>query len=241
MKILFGVCTQSSKEDVVNTKFFKSIFDEYDLTDSENDYLFVSSNNFDAIIKCVNKKSICSHFNSVIEFGIQNEYDCVIFCHDDVSIEDKFLIDKLEDGFDTNDIIGLAGAKDCTIAEPILWHLMSKKESWSGAVAHPVDDKTFAVTSFGPTPSRCLVMDGLFLAVRVDALVDTDLRFDENIPCISHFYDIDFCLNANSKQLKLTTWPIWVTHSSPGLRNVTGEFNAGQQYIINKWKRSKQS
>ena len=77
-------------------------------------------------------------------------------------------------------------------------------------------------------------MDGLFLAIKVSSL-KPEIRFDEDIPAIAHHYDIDFCLQANKHKLKLTTWPIWVVHKSPGLAGADEQFEASQKYFINKW------
>ena len=85
--------------------------------------------------------------------------------------------DKLEEAFKEYDIVGLAGAKQAEIKQPALWHLMSNQQDWSGAVAHPANDKQIFMTNFGPTPQRCLILDGLFLAIKVSSL-KPEVRFD---------------------------------------------------------------
>ena len=92
------------------------------------------------------------------------------------------------------------------------------------------------MTHFGPTPARCLLLDGVLLAVQSHSLLDNpEVRFDENIPCVAHFYDVDFCLTANQHGLKMSTWPIWCVHKSPGLDKVSEEFKTGAEYFVNKW------
>jgi hypothetical protein len=129
----------------------------------------------------------------------------------------------------------VAGAQNISLKKPALWHLMSDQNSWSGAVAHPKNLNQIFVTNFGPAPTRCLVLDGVFLAIKVDKLTD-QIRFDENIPAIAHHYDMDFCLTANNCKLKLATWPIWVVHNSPGLERQTQEFLTAEKYFLDKWE-----
>ena len=114
---------------------------------------------------------------------------------------------------------------------------MSESFDWSGMVAHPANEKQIFMTNFGPSPERCLIMDGLFLAVKVSSLTD-EVRFDENLPAIAHHYDLDFCLTANKHKLKLTTWPIWVVHKSPGLQNRDKSFDESEKYFIDKWRKN---
>ena len=240
MKTLFSLCSQLQPIDIHKSKFCESMFPDSPTYREQNSNVYVSSDAGDAVIRCDNKDNIAKHYNKSIEYAIKEKYDIIIFCHDDIFIEDKFLAAKLERGLHANDIIGLAGAKTCTLREPVLWHLMSDRDSWSGAVAHPVSDKLVNVTSFGPSPERCIVMDGLFLAAKVESLLKSVTRFDESIPCIAHFYDIDFCLTANKNKLTMSTWPIWAVHSSSGLSKFTDEFKQGQEYILNKWKQHNQ-
>ena len=61
------------------------------------------------------------------------------------------------------------------------------------------------------------MLDGLFLAVDLKRALETGWRFNENYDF--HHYDLSSCLDANKRQMKLGTYPIYVTHSSPGLRD----------------------
>lgn len=233
MKILLGSCTQHDKEGFEKTALYKSMLKGLD-TDSTDNHLLYSGDDIKAAIKINNKTTICSHYNLCIEMAIHEQFDWLILMHDDVSVEDKYLLNKLKQGFAEHDVIGLAGAKKAQIRQPALWHLMSNQEDWSGAVAHYSDTGRVFVTNFGDTPSRCLILDGLFLAIKVSSITD-DIRFDPNIPAIAHHYDIDFSLTCNKHGLKLTTWPIWVVHGSPGLKQRTSEFDISQGYFLDKW------
>lgn len=156
----------------------------------------------------------------------------VVLVHDDVIIEDLFWLEKLEQGFKEYDILGLAGATSAVVGSPAMWHLMSNKEDWSGFVNHLVPnhpDKSFA-SSFGCVPQRCLVMDGLFLAVKKSKLLETGVMFNPVFKF--HHYDIDFCLQANKKKLKMCTIPIHVTHASGGQSGLTQDWKDSEKQFL---------
>ena len=115
-----------------------------------------------------------------------------------------------------------------------MWH-NSPKETQTGSVCHPVTingKQKYYMSSFGPAPKRCVVMDGLFLAIDFPKLLESGVRFDEQFEF--HFYDMDFCLNAYRKELKLSTWPIWVRHASHG--EYKELWDASQKVFFEKWK-----
>ena len=236
MKTLLGSCTKHNRANFEKTPTYKSMLYGF-LYGKGKGYEFYESMDLDAVIKTKNKENIGKHYNKILDMAVSEKYDTVILMHDDVQIDDRGWQDKLQEAFKKYDVVGLAGAKQVEIKQPALWHLMSKQEDWSGAVAHPASEKQIFMTNFGPTPARCLLLDGLFLAIKVSSLTP-DIRFDENIPAIAHHYDLDFCLTANKHKLKLTTWPIWAVHRSPGLEERTTEFETSQKYFIDKWAKS---
>ena len=233
MKTIIGICTKHDKKGFEQTPTYKSLFPDLKGTD-RNDHILYTDYDVDVVVKKQNKENIGKHYNRVIDMAVTEDYDWIILMHDDIQMDDYGFRDKLQEAFKEYDVVGLAGAKQAEIKQPALWHLMSKQEDWSGAVAHPANDKQIFMTNFGPTPQRCLILDGLFLAIKVSSL-NSDLRFDENIPAIAHHYDLDFCLQANKHKLKLTTWPIWAIHKSPGLDKPDPSFAASEKYFIDKW------
>jgi len=87
------------------------------------------------------------------------------------------------------------------------------------------------MTVYGPTPKRCVVLDGLFLAVDIGKIGQG--RFDEQLAF--HFYDLDFCLAAHRAGLILGTTNVYVTHRSGG--NLSSPaFKAAQTAFRAKWK-----
>ena len=124
-------------------------------------------------------------YNKQIHSENLKDHDIILFVHDDVYIDDLKLRGKLYTAIQQMkyDIVGLAGASQLKISEPALWHRMSDQSSWSGAVSHPIGDTSewqAGVTSFGPWPQRCLVLDGLFLAINLARALEVDWKFNEN-------------------------------------------------------------
>jgi len=137
----------------------------------------------------------------------------LLFVHDDVSLEDAFLKEKLNEGLERFDIVGLAGTSQWSMKKsPLVWN-NSPRGAWSGAVAHNVNGETFS-TAFGPMPRKCLLVDGLFMAADSKKLTESGILFNEDFNF--HFYDLSFCIEAYKKKLSVGTWPIWVVHDSPG-------------------------
>lgn len=176
----------------------------------------------------------------------KNEYDYIVFVHDDVFIPHGTNLHTQLDYFNSKysyDVMGLAGAKTFVLQEPALWHLMSKREDHRGAVSHylkrpegyPVKDHN--VTSFGPMPDRVLGIDGLFIALRCDRITD-GMRFDESNPGKWHLYDLDFCLTVNRQHRSIGVVDIPVVHESPGLLDINdASFQQAQRWFLTKWNK----
>lgn len=187
---------------------------------------------------CNNSESLASVYNEQIIDSF-NKKRILVFVHDDVIIEDLYLHEKLNEAMERFDIVGLAGIKaPITIKSPALWHLLGHPSQYSGSVAHFDKDgiKRF-MTTYGPSPERVVLLDGLFIAINTERILEKGLLFDENNPAKFHYYDLNFCLQANKLGLKLGTWPIWVTHKSHGLEQPTEDWKKGQDYFLNKWNK----
>jgi hypothetical protein len=176
-----------------------------------------------SIIRYENKIGLPKLYNSFITEEFKNNY--LLFIHDDVLIEDLFFDEKISLAFDKYDIVGLAGSKKCNLASHVTaWHMMCERKDMVGEVSHS-KDKIYWTTVFGPSDSRALVIDGLFIGVDVNKLLETNTRFDESFDF--HHYDISFCLNANKNRLKIGVYPLKVTH-----------FGLGDSMMSDEWKKS---
>lgn len=171
-----------------------------------------------------NTTPLSTLYNKYINRETLDKHDVVLFVHDDVYIDDVGCFDKINTAIRSGiDIVGLAGANQARVKAPTLWHLMSDREHWSGSVAHtmPNNQNLIMTTCFGPAPLRCVMLDGLFLAVNIKRALDVDWKFNEQFKF--HHYDISSCLDANAKKLKLSTYHINVIHKSLGLWDYNGK------------------
>jgi len=182
-----------------------------------------------------NTKSLQRCYNSFIDDARKNNIDIAVLIHDDVYINTRDLYTLISKAADRYNVFGLAGATTCKVGSPALWHLMSDRQDQRGCVAHGSED-SYMYTSFGPVPSRCLVIDGVFIGINIKELPE-DVRFDESYPSKFHYYDIDFSLECNRNHVTIGVVDIPIIHNSPGLTNPDKEFYDGQSYFIKKWQK----
>ena len=180
-----------------------------------------------------NKESLQKCYNAFLEDARRNGVDIAAFIHDDVFLNTDDLRTRLIRSTNSYTVFGLAGATSCKIGNPALWHLMSERKDQRGCVAHGSSEQ-YHYTSFGPIPSRCLLIDGVFIGINIKELPPT-VKFDESYPSRFHYYDLDFSLECNKNGVKIGVVDIPIIHSSPGLTNPDKEFYDGQQYFIDKW------
>jgi hypothetical protein len=159
----------------------------------------------------------------------------VAFMHDDVWIDDYYMIQRIIEGLEKFDVIGLAGNRRRLPSQPA-WHLLNMQldldvvDNLSGAIAtgfYPGGELSF----FGGVPAACELLDGVFLAAKKKTLIDNYVRFDPLFDF--HFYDMDFCRTSRQKGLRLGTWPICVTHQSTGVFDA--EWKRNYQIYMKKW------
>ena len=224
MKIkIFSV---SAKEDFTQTALCQS-FGKTVVLNKNNEVSFthLTKNTF----------ALSKVYNRVIE-DYKNDFDCVIFIHDDVYVNCTNLDEKLVKAFEKFDVIGLAGATEADFGyhnKPMLWHLISERKNQLGCVAHGTPDD-YMYTSFGPLNKQALLIDGLFIGINLKKI--GNLRFDESNPAKFHFYDLIFSMDAALAKLKTGVVDIPVIHQSPGLREFTDEWKAGEKYFKEKYK-----
>lgn len=142
----------------------------------------------------------------------------LVFIHDDVYLNDFFWRERIAQGLAVFDVIGVAGNRRRIPRQPS-WAFIDEQFTWdaranlSGVVGH---GKGFPclVSVFGPSGQECKLLDGLLLAADSSALNEKGLNFDHRFAF--HFYDLDFCRQAEMLGLRLGTWPISVIHESGG-------------------------
>ena len=190
-----------------------------------------------ARINYENAMSLSVVYNYSIDAA--NLDDILVFIHDDVWIDDYYFADRIIEGLKSFDVIGVAGNKRRLPLQPS-WIFKSTnfdqddRENLTGSIAHGrIPGAEAIISNYGDTPASCELMDGVFLVTNQATLFNHQLRFDPIFKF--HFYDLDFCRTARSKLLKLGTWPICLTHQSPGS---LGGVDWCEQYqlYINKWQ-----
>lgn len=181
-----------------------------------------------------NRAGLATCYNRVLDERSGRD-EIVVFVHDDVTIGDLFIREKLNAavgalGFA---IVGLAGTSSfhLLLDQRVTKWLQPPREALTGAVEHALPGNANCWSMYGPTPRRCVVLDGLFLAV--DRARLGPVRFDEQFAF--HFYDLDFCLTAHRAGLLLGTTNVYVNHQSHGSYN-SPAFFATQDKFRAKWR-----
>jgi predicted O-linked N-acetylglucosamine transferase (SPINDLY family) len=181
-----------------------------------------------------NKRGLPDIYND----QITNEIGAPIlaFIHDDVWIDEPDFVDKVIQGLRTFDIIGVAGNRRLVECQPA-WSFLNDNFIWdtpenlTGAISH--GRSAFGdISVYGDSPAPSKLLDGVFLAVHKNILLDSNVYFDSSFKF--HFYDMDFCRAASKAGLSLGSYPIRLTHQSSG---AFGSFEWREAYYkyLAKW------
>ncbi len=157
----------------------------------------------------------------------------LVLVHSDVTIADVYFQEKLSEASKRFNLIGLVGTAQFNVlahAKHYGWRLWPP-QYLSGAIEHVLANGTTDWFHLGPTPRRCVVMDGVLLAMDMKTIGTArfDPRFD------FHLYDLDFCLTAHHAGLTLGTTNLYVQHASMGESRTDG-YRAAFEKFREKWK-----
>jgi hypothetical protein len=162
----------------------------------------------------------------------------LIFIHDDAHFMDFFWPDRIVQGLKAFDVIGLAGNKRRVPGQPA-WRFIDDKftlddrEHLSGIVAHGSSWPPRYVSYYGPPRQPVKILDGVMFACHSETLRSRNLFFDEIFDF--HFYDIDFCRQAELSGLSLGTWSVSVLHGSDGSFG-TPSWRLAYSKYLGKWQ-----
>ena len=211
-ELLFISCTPGAKED---TRLYASL-QKLGLTN----FRFLEHN----------RRGLSAGYNTFLR-QFANTNRILVFVHDDVTLADVFIQEKLDAASQMFDIVGLVGSSrfDLHINPPYNWSAWPAS-SLSGAVEHLTAQGLAFWSYFGPTPQRCVILDGLFLAV--DMLTIRNVRFDEQFTF--HLYDLDFSLAAHHAGLVCGTTNIYAQHASQG-DYASPDYLQAAQLFQQKW------
>lgn len=166
-----------------------------------------------------NTEGLSTVYNTAIEES-RDDPAVLVFIHDDVHLSDYYWADHLLDGLREFDIVGLAGNRRRAPRQASWMYLNDQfqrdaDENLSGVLGHGEGFPNLRQLSIYGEPRReCKLLDGVLLAVRSARLIGSELRFDPRFKF--HFYDLDFCRQAEQRNLRMGTWPIAVIHGSAG-------------------------
>lgn len=190
-----------------------------------------------------NSLSLGACYNTALDEADAN--DVLVFIHDDVHIDDWMLGQRLSEALRYFDVVGVAGNRRCQPGQ-LTWYLQAPGQddtslAWdtdylSGAIMHDSDtlDAQARVSNYGQMPSAVQLLDGVFLAVRMDRIRASGARFDAALGF--HFYDLDFCRSAQAAGLKLGTWPIAISHASRGESVHSAAWAQSRDLYLQKWE-----
>jgi GT2 family glycosyltransferase len=186
------------------------------------------------LIATSNSRGLPLVYNEMLDKA--SDDSVVVFMHDDVWIDDYYLIQRVLEGLEQFDVIGIAGNRRRVAHQPA-WFTLNMEFQWdapenlSGLISHGPQPGG-SVEYYGSAPAACELLDGVFLAAKKGTLVKHDVRFDPRFDF--HFYDMDFCRTARQSGLRLGTWPICLTHQGEGLFGGP-EWRRNHQTYLTKW------
>jgi hypothetical protein len=224
IKIKFVVATRVSTE-----KFWSNTATGLSLA-------LYSSPHIEAVIYSENTKGLSEIYNNEIERS-KHEPCLLVFAHDDLHILDFFWMQQILNGLTHFGIVGVAGNKRRVPFQPA-WAFIDEKFTWdefqnlSGVVGHGNAFPPSNISDFGPPFQEVKLLDGLILAAFSETLIKSHMRFDEKFKY--HFYDMDFCRQAEIRGVAMGTIPLSIIHESGGSFG-SEDWKQSYQKYLEKW------
>lgn len=183
-----------------------------------------------------NSKGLAEIYNQEIEKS-KGDPSILVFAHDDLHFLDFFWMQQILNGLTHFGIVGVAGNKRRVPFQPS-WAFIDGNFTWdesrnlSGIVGHGSSFPPTDISNFGPPFQEVKLLDGLILAAFSETLIKNHMRFDEEFKF--HFYDMDFCRQAEIRGVRMGTIPLSLIHQSGG--NFGSEdWEKSYQKYLQKW------
>jgi GT2 family glycosyltransferase len=185
-----------------------------------------------------NRCGLAEIYNIAIKEAVDNPA-ILVFGHDDLHVLDCYWPMRLIDALQSFQIVGLIGTTRRFPHQSGWCYKPNSKqgepeigEIFAGAIGHGMGFPPRIFHVFSP-PTQVQLLDGLLLACHSKTLLDSGLRFDERFDF--HFYDLDFCRQAELMNLTMGTCALSVIHESDG-NFKSDEWKNGYQIYLDKWK-----
>ena len=208
-KIRIVTATRLSKEEFSNNSLLSKSLQSY------------YPNNVESIIYPDNSLGLPLIYNNEIEKSIDDPA-ILVFVHDDVMLLDYHWADRIREGLEKYDVIGVAGSKRRIPYQPGWAHkgIDGNNLVWeddihlSGIVAHDDTWPPKIISVYGPINQKVVQLDGVLLAAKSDTLLRNNIRFDPTFTF--HFYDLDFSRTCDTNGLSLGVISLALSHGGKG-------------------------
>jgi GT2 family glycosyltransferase len=188
-----------------------------------------------------NTQGLPTRYNEAIEEA-RSSPAVLVFVHDDVHLLGYFFADEIRKALKRFEVVGIVGNRRRVPRQPS-WAFSHFDDSgagiWdaagnlSGAMGYGKGSQLIGFNDFGPTCQEVKLLDGMLLAAESSVLLANEVFFDERFDF--HFYDLDFCRQAEMKGLRLGTWNISAIHE--GLQSLdTPEWKRAYACYLEKWQ-----
>jgi GT2 family glycosyltransferase len=166
-----------------------------------------------------NREGLSGLYNTAIEEA-RSDPAILVFIHDDVYLSDYYWAEHLLEALAHFDLVGLAGNRR-RVPRQASWMYLDDRftcdnyDNLSGVLGHGDPFPNLRQLSvYGEPGEEVKLLDGVLLAIRSQLLIERSLRFDTRFAF--HFYDLDFCRQAELRNIRMGTWAISVVHASAG-------------------------
>ena len=181
-----------------------------------------------------NKEGLSSIYNTAIAEA-EADPAILVFIHDDVYLSDFYWAEHLHDALAHFDLVGLAGNLR-RVPRQASWMYLDDRftrdshDNLSGVLGHGDPFPNLRQLSvYGEPGQEVKLLDGVMMAVRSRTLMEKNLRFDPQFKF--HFYDLDFCRQAEIRGIRMGTWAISLVHASAGALGVESWRAAYREYL----------
>lgn len=180
---------------------------------------------------------ICLKYNMALQSlnAKLDDKDVIVFCHDDIIVRDKLLLEKVQMYFDYMSDIGIAGVIGANTyhkdAGGGWWHCNRGTESAGSIIQGSPDKESYEMNDKPGMFDDMVIVDGCILFM--SGKVAKWFRFDHETHKNYHFYDASACFQLLSQGYKVGTIDVKIEHKSEG--ELPGNWKEERDIFLKKW------